>query len=114
MAVRKVSYVDLKVPNRGGQAARILGALEEAGIDLLAFTGFPAGAGRSQIDLVTDDIGAVRRVARKQGWRLGRTKRGFLVQGRNRVGAVRRGIQGLAEAGVNITALDAVAASRGE
>ena len=72
MAVRKVSYVDLKVPRRAGQAARVLGALDEAGVNLLAFTGFPDKAGKAQIDLVTDDLTGVRRVARKQGWRLAR------------------------------------------
>ena len=66
MAVRKVSYVDLKVPNRAGQAAHVLGAMEEAGINLLAFTGFPDKAGRSQIDLVTKDLSGVRRVARSR------------------------------------------------
>ncbi len=114
MPVRKVSYVDLKVPNRASQAAQVLRALEEAGVNLLAFTGFPDKAGKSQIDLVTNDLAGVRRVARKQGWRLGKAKRGFLVQGKNRVGAVHRQIRKLADQRINITALDAVAAGKGQ
>ena len=55
MAARRVSYVDVKAPNRAGQAAAVLKAVAEAGISLQAFTGFPEGAGRSQLDLVTDD-----------------------------------------------------------
>ncbi len=114
MPVRKVSYVDLKVPNRANRAAQVLGALEEAGVNLLAFTGFPDKAGKSQIDLVTNDLAGVRRVARKQGWRLGKAKRGFLVQGRDRVGAVHRQIRKLADQRINMTALDAVAAGKGQ
>ena len=114
MPVRKVSYVDLKVSNRAGHAAQVLGALEQAGVNLLAFTGFPDRAGRSQIDLVTDDLAAVRRVARKHGWRPSKTKRGFLVQGRDRVGAVHRQIKKLADERINVTALDAVAAGKGQ
>ncbi len=114
MPVRKVSYVDVKVPNRASQAAQVLRALEEAGVNLLAFTGFPDKAGKSQIDLVTNDLAGVRRVARKQGWRLGKAKRGFLVQGKNRVGAVHRQIRKLADQRINMTALDAVAAGKGQ
>jgi hypothetical protein len=110
MAARKVQYVVVKVPSRTGQAARILGALADAGVNLLAFTGFPDRGGKAQVDLVTDDLAGVRRVAKKQGWRPSATKRGFLVQGRDRVGAVHRELSKLARAGVNVTAADAVSA----
>jgi hypothetical protein len=113
MAARKVSYVDIKVPRRAGEGARILGALSKAGVNLLAFTGFPDAGGKAQIDLVTDDVGGVRRVAKKEGWRLGPNKKGFLVQGRDRVGAVHRELRRLAAAGINVTAVDAVAAGKG-
>ena len=114
MPVRKVSYVDLKVPNRAGQATQVLAALEEAGVDLLGFTGFPDRGGRSQIDLVSNDLAAVRRVARQEGWRIGKRKRGFLIQGRNRVGAVHAQLQRLADQRINVTAVDAVAAGKGQ
>ena len=111
--VRKVSYSYVMVPSRPGQGAKILGALKDAGIDLLAYSGFPAGGGRAQIDLVTSDLAAVGRVARKQGWRLSKAKKGFLIQGEDRVGAVQRHLQKLAAGGVNVTAADAVTAGKG-
>ena len=43
--VKKASYCYPIVPNRAGQGARILAELAHAGIDLLAYSGFPAGAG---------------------------------------------------------------------
>jgi hypothetical protein len=110
MSVRKVRYLALEVPNRSGQAERVLGALAKARVNLLAFTGFPSRAGRSQIDLVTEDLAGVRRVAKREGWRLRAPKRGFLVQGRDRVGAVHQHLRRLAGAGVNVTAVDAAAA----
>jgi hypothetical protein len=113
MAARKVRYLVLKVPSRAGQAARMLGALADAGVDLLAFTGFPDRGGRAQVDLVTDDLAGVRRVARREGWRLTAPKRGFLVQGSDRVGAVHADLRRLAEAGINVTAADAVTAGKG-
>lgn len=114
MPVRKVNYVDLKVPNRAGQATQVLGALAEAGVDLLAFTGFPDRGGKSQIDLVTKDLGPVRRVARQQGWRIGKAKKAFLIQGRDRVGAVHRQLRKLAEQRINTTAVDAVSAGKSQ
>jgi len=111
--VRKVSYCYLLVPSRPGHGAAVLEALREAGIDLQAYSGFPAGGGRAQIDLVSEDMAGIGRVARKRGWRLSRPKRGFLVQGEDKVGSVHRHLQRLADARVNITAADAVTAGKG-
>jgi len=108
--VRKVNYCYLTVASRAGQGEKILGALKDAGVSLLAFSGFPVKGGKSQVDLVAENIGAVRRVAAKHGWRLSRTKKGFLVQGDDKVGAVHGVLRRLARAGINITAVDAVAA----
>ena len=111
--VRKVSYCYPIVPNRAGQGARVLAELTNAGINLLAYSGFPVGGRRSQLDLVVEDIGPLRRVARRNGWRLSKVKKGFLIQGSDEVGAVHRHLQKLADVGINVTAADAVAASNG-
>jgi hypothetical protein len=111
--VRKVNYCYAKVSARAGQGAAVLAELHGAGVNLLAFSGFPIGAGKAQLDLVAEDMAAVRRVARKQGWRLSKTKKAFLVQGDDRVGACHRQLQRLADQKINVTAADAVAAGKG-
>jgi hypothetical protein len=111
--VKRVNYSYVKVPNRAGQGVRVLDALTRAGVDLLAFSAFPERGGKTQVDLVTDDLASVRRVARQNGWRLSNAKRGFLIQGEDRVGAVNRQIKKLADAKVNVIAADAVSAGRG-
>jgi len=111
--VRRVNYCYPIVPNRVGQGARILSEIADAGINLLAYSGFPVGRGRSQLDLVVEDIGPLRRIARRNGWRLSKVKKGFLIQGTDQVGAVHRQLQKLADAGINVTAADAVAAGQG-
>jgi len=111
--VRKVSYCTCVVPARPGRAAAALGALREAGVDLLAFTGFPVGGGRAQLDFVAPSLAGVRRVARREGWRLGRPKRGFLIHGADRTGAAHQHLARLAEARINVTAVDAVTAGAG-
>ncbi len=109
----KVRYVYLTVPNRAGQGARVLEALADAGVNLLAFTAFPVRGGKAQADLVAERLGPVRRLARRLGWKLSKPKRGFLIQGDDRVGAVHRHVARLAREGINITAADAVSAGQG-
>ena len=40
--VRPVDYFYVQVPHRAGEAAKALRALKDAGVNLLAFSGFPA------------------------------------------------------------------------
>lgn len=108
--VRKVNYSKLMVPSRAGQGEKILSAIREAGISMQAFSGFPVGGGKAQVDLVSDDMVSIRRLAKKEGWRLSVTKKAFLVQGNDEVGAIHKLIKKLAEVRINIIAANAVAA----
>ena len=110
--VRKVNYCYAKVSARPGQGAGVLDEIQKEGVSLLAFSGFPIGGGKAQLDLVTQDMAAVRRVARKNGWRLSKTKKAFLIQGDDRAGACHRQLQKLADQKINVTAVDAVTAGK--
>ncbi len=111
--VKKVTYCYVKVPNRPGQGQKVLGTLREQGVNLLAYSGFPIKGGKAQLDFIPEDLGAFRRVARQNGWRVSKAKKGFLITGQDRIGAVDRHIGKLAEAKINVTAADAVAAGKG-
>ena len=111
--IRKVKYCYLLVPSRSGQAVKILGELKKSGINLLAFSGFPSRAGKSQIDLISNDMAPILRLARKNGWRPSKVKRAFLVQGTDEAGAVAKVLSRLSEKNINVTATDAVAAGKG-
>ena len=111
--VRKVNYCYAKVSARAGQGAAVLDEVQKAGVNLLAFSGFPIGGGKAQLDLVAEDMAAVRRLARKNGWRLSKTKKAFLIQGDDRAGACYRQLKKLADQKINVTAVDAVTAGKG-
>ena len=111
--VRRVNYAYVMVPSRPGQGARITDELREAGVNLLAYTAFPTRGGRAQVDLIAEDLGAIRRIARRNGWRLSDARKGFLVQGDDRVGAVHNHLKKLADQKINVTAADAVTAGKG-
>src|SRR5918996_984532 len=61
--VRRVEYFYVMAPDRPGEAARLLRHLAKAKVNLLAFSGFPAGRG-AQIDFVPENPPAFRRVGR--------------------------------------------------
>lgn len=110
--IRKVDYFAMDVPQKAGEGARVLTAMRDAGINLLAFTGFPRGR-RAQIDLIPEDQAAFRTAAKEIGLRFRAKKTGFLVQGDDHPGAVADLLSRLAEAKINVTALDAVCAGQG-
>jgi hypothetical protein len=107
--IRRVDYFYIETPNRPGEAARALKALKDAGINLLAFSGFPKGR-RSQLDFIPADPAAFVKVAKKAGWKLSAKKSGFLIQGEDRPGAVADILAKLADAKINVTAVDDVCA----
>ena len=110
--VQKVNDCYAMVPTRAGHASNILNALQDEGINLSAFTGFPVGKGKAQIDLISDDLKGIRRVAKKNGWRLSKAKKGFLVQGDDRVGAACKVLDKLSKANINVTAASGVTAGK--
>ena len=111
--VRKVNYCYLKVPNYAGQGEETLRTLCEAGVNLLAYSAFPIGGRKAQLDFIPEDMSAFKKVARKNGWRMSQVKKGFLITGQERLGAVHRHIAKLSDAKINITAADAVSAGKG-
>src|SRR5215475_9357756 len=105
--LRKVDYFYVTVPNTAGQGAKILSGLAAAGVNLLAFSGFPS-KGKGQLDLVPESSAKLRRAAKKMKLKLSKRKSGFIVQGKDRVGAMTKTLATLAKAKISITAMDAV------
>jgi len=111
--IRKVDYAYLTVPSKPGEAARILQALRDANVNLLAFSGFPQGRNQAQIDVVTDSIDGLKAAAKRHKWKLSRIKRAFLAQGTDEVGAAIPPLAKVAQARINVIAADAIAAGEG-
>src|SRR5215510_6379979 len=110
--VRLVEYFYVMAPNKPGEGARALATLRDAGVNLLAFSGFPSGR-RAQLDFIPADPAAFKQVAKRAKWKLMGPKRGFLVQGEDRVGAVADLLERLGTAKINVTAIAAVCVGEG-
>jgi len=107
--IQVVEYFYTEAPDKPGEAARALAQLKEAGVNLLVFSGFPKGR-RAQLDFIPADPAAFKVVAKKNKWKLVGPKKGFLIQGEDRVGVLADLLAKLADAKINVTATDAVCA----
>jgi hypothetical protein len=105
---RVVDYFYVTAANKPGEGARVLNSLKQAGVNLLAFSGFPQGR-KAQLDFVPADPAAFKQAAKQAKLKVVGPKRAFLMHGDDRVGAMADLIDRLADAKINLTALDAVA-----
>lgn len=105
--VKRVDYYYATVANRAGQGAKIMDAFRDAKVNFLAVHAFPQG-NTSQIDFFPENSRAFEKAAKEQGLKLGPKRTAFLVQGNDKIGAVAEVLRKLADAKVNVTALDAI------
>ena len=110
--LRKVDYFYVMIPNKAGQGMKITAGLAAAGVNLLAFSGFPSGR-QTQLDLMPEDSNKLKRAAKKLGLKLSKKKSGFLYQADDRIGAMTGIFEKLADAKINVIAIDAVCSGKG-
>ncbi len=110
--VRRVDYFYTTTPHKPGEGARVLALLRSRGVNLLAFSAFPAGR-RAQLDFVPADATSFVAVAKEAKVKLSPRKTVFLIEGDDRVGAMAEITGKLGAAKINITAVDAVCTSGG-
>jgi hypothetical protein len=110
--IRTAHYFKVQVSDKPGEGARMLGVLGDAGINLLAFSGFPRNR-RAQLDFVVSDPTVFKQVAKQAKWKVQGPKACFVVDGDDRPGATADVLAKLAGAKINVTAIDAVCSGQG-
>lgn len=106
--IERIEYYYTVVPNRVGAGAEVFNKLKAQRVNLLAFNGFPLSAERSQLDLVPSSGVALVAAAQKAGIKLVGPKVAFLVSEWEHLGAVADILGKLEQAGVNVTAMQAI------
>ena len=86
--IKQAEYFYATIDDRPGQWARLLAEFKKAKINLLAVTAFPTFSGKTQIDFFPKDAAKFKAAAGSAGLILTGPKRGFLVQGDDRAGAL--------------------------
>lgn len=110
--VRKVEYFSISVPDAPAKAFGVLSTLVSAGVDLLACIGTQRGR-QARIDVVPADARRFRSAVGKAKLRFTPEKSGFLIQGRDRAGALADHLEKLGASGINVTGIDALSAGQG-
>jgi hypothetical protein len=106
--IERIEYYYTVVPDRVGEGARVFNELKARHVNLLAFNGFPLSGQRTQLDLVPSSGVALVAAAQKAGIELVGPKVAFLISEWEHLGAVAEILSKLAEAGVNVTAMQAI------
>lgn len=109
---RVVDYYYAMVPDKPGEATKLLRVLRDARVNLLAFTAFPSQR-KTQADFVPEDPAAFVAAAKDAKLKLKGPKKVFLIDGDDRVGALSEVMAKLGVANVNVTATEAVCSGMG-
>jgi hypothetical protein len=111
--VRCVDYFSTTVKDQPGEAYKLLTALADLGISLLAFTAVPIGPLHTQLTIFPEDTGKLAREAQKDRLVLDGPHPALLVQGDDELGALAEFHMRLWDARVNVYASTGVADGRG-
>lgn len=106
--IERIEYYYTVVPNKVGAGAKVFNAIKAKGVNLLAFNGFPLSEQLSQLDLVPSSGEALVAAAKKAGIKLEGPKVAFMISEWEHLGAVADILSKLEEAGVNVTAMQAI------
>jgi hypothetical protein len=110
--IRVVEHYSASIPNKVGAGARVLGALRDAGVNLIAFWGYKHGAGRAQLEFIPEDSATFVSAAKQAKLRL-RKSTALYVHGEDRPGAIADMLAKLAKARISLAAVQAVCSGGG-
>jgi hypothetical protein len=109
-----VEYYLAAIPHVPGEGARVLAAFRDAGVSLAGFIGYWRTGWNAEVAILLNSrTKGTRAAAKKAGLELGTKRRGILVKGEERPGALAELMAKLAGAGINVTSLHALSAGAG-
>jgi hypothetical protein len=110
--IRVMDHYSASIPNKAGEGARVLGALRDAGVNLIAFWGYKHGAGRAQLEFIPEDSVTFVSAAKQAKLRL-RKSTALYIYGADRPGAIADILAKLAGAHINVAAVQGVCGGGG-
>lgn len=113
VTIKRTEYFYTVVEDKHGKGYWLLEHLRQQGVGLVAFTAFPVGSGKSQLDFVVEDSTSFAAAMASAGVETIGPRYAFLIQGEDDVGAVVDLHFRLSNAGINVYAANGVSAGNG-
>jgi len=111
-AIVKVDHYSTTITNKAGEGARVLRALKDS-VNFIALWAYPSAKGKAQLEMIPESGRALVKAAKKAGLALSKKQTAFFVNGQDHPGAVAESLAQLAEAKINVGAVQAVCAGAG-
>lgn len=112
--LKRIEYYYTIVEDKRGEGYWILEHFREKGVNLLNFTAFPIGSGKTQLDFLPENAKAFKSAADEAHINIVGPKRAFLLSGDDRPGAIVEIHRKLANTDINIHAANAMATADGK
>ena len=106
--IRRGEYYYAVVDDRPGVLYGLLEYFRSRGVNLVAFTAFPVGQGKSQLDFFPEYTAHFLEAAEDVGLELVGPRRAFMIQGEDNLGALVTYHRKLSQAGINVHAASGV------
>jgi len=106
-------YYSVTVPNKTGEGAKLLGALRDAGVNLIALWAYPVKGKKAQFDLVPSDPKLFAKAAKRLKLECGPKQNVICWNAEDRAGAAADATAKLAAAGIDVHAMQAVTSGEG-
>lgn len=103
MAVKRIAVHCVQIEDVPGSLQKLLSQAASAGVDFLGFAAFSAGQGIGKVYLSAKNSEALKACALETGIDVTEVA-GFIVKGRDQVGAAAKVLKALGDAGINGTA----------
>ena len=108
MDIRRAEYIVISTEDQPGQLARFSKKILEYEINLEAVWSFGTGRGNAEIIAIPWDPNLFKKIAREAGWTF-REGTCFHLSGEDRPGALAETLDRIAQEGINLHAVDAMA-----
>jgi len=106
--VQRVTYFMANLEDKPGELLKVMQDLKAKKIALRGLWGFATHSGKAQLFVVTKKVEKLRDFWKSSGL-LAEEGTGFLIQGNDRLGVMIKSLQAIADGGLNIHAVDAIA-----
>lgn len=107
-----VAHYSVVIPNKTGEGSRALGAIRDAGVNLIAVWAYPY-RGKARIEFIPEKSAAFASAAKRARLKLSKKQTAIFISGKDKPGAVANALKKLAAAKIYVGSVQAVCGGSG-